>query len=421
MPTEEGVSSSDESTHSEGESDVSLGFSADSTSESHAESESGSEATLSSASASESEEDEAEAAHDEQVISISGSYRSLKAGVIRAGVAADSAKIGNLREGEVFEALAAQKVDGGQLRIRMAKGWVSLTAKSGKPLCVAETSVQQLLSTVPLLQHLGDGEKARIADVLEAEEFGPGHPIVVAGELGSVMYFLEQGAAEAEKQGQTVMTYGPGDFFGELALLKDEPRRATVRATGLDGARCLKLGRAAFDDIAIGCAAILEQRQHLYAQSGKEAGEGLAGSASSESLASLVSSVSSNDSTGVEGSSENEIEPEDENDSASVHQHAQPELEPEPEREPEVQPSALELGDSERQPDYKTEISPATHSDRNSTARPKVDTQAKSAPAVTAPSTYMVLASATVRAGPDAVSEKVGEHSKGDIIEVVQE
>eukprot|EP01043_Picozoa_sp_COSAG02_P103106 COSAG02_NODE_39122_length_420_cov_5.034268_1_plen_135_part_10 len=34
---------------------------------------------------------------------------------------------------------------------------------------------------------------------------------------------------------------------------------------------------------------------------------------------------------------------------------------------------------------------------------------------------YIVLASATVRAGPDAASEKVGEHSKGDIIEVVQE
>ena len=152
MAEADGSGSSDELTHFESESDVSLGF----TSESESESED--EPTLSGASDGGREDDAVEAPGDESV-SISGSYRSLKAGVIRAGVSAESAKIGNLREGEVFEALEARTVDGGQLRIRMARGWVSLTAKSGKPLCVAETSVQQLLSTVPLLQHLEDSEK----------------------------------------------------------------------------------------------------------------------------------------------------------------------------------------------------------------------------------------------------------------------
>eukprot|EP01046_Picozoa_sp_COSAG06_P067504 COSAG06_NODE_17530_length_936_cov_0.783751_1_plen_197_part_10 len=196
--SDEDSSSDDESTHSESSDEVSLGFTSESSSE---------------ASSDEASEGEDEAA-DNADVPISGSYRSLKQGVIRAGAATDSAKIGNLQEGEVFEALQAVNVDDGQLRVRMARGWVSLTAKSGRPLCVAETSVQQLLSTVPLLQHLEEPVRARIADVLEAEEFQRGHPIVSSGELGSVMYFLEQGAAEAEKDGQTVMTYGPGDFFG---------------------------------------------------------------------------------------------------------------------------------------------------------------------------------------------------------------
>ena len=130
----------------------------------------------------------------------------------------------------------------GALRVRMAEGWVSMTAKSGKPLCVEEAAVQLLLSKVPLLQNLDEKERARVADVLEGEEVEPNMPIVVAGDPGEYMYFLEKGEAKADVKGEVVMRYARGDYFGELALLTDQPRKATV-TSGPDGARCLKLGR----------------------------------------------------------------------------------------------------------------------------------------------------------------------------------
>ena len=191
------------------------------------------------------------------------SIRALKAGVIRAGVEPDSAKVGNLLAGEVFEILEEGTTSTGQQRIRMSRGWVSMTAKSGKPLCVDEAAVQLLLSKVPLLQNLDEKERARVADVLEGEEIEPNHPIVVAGEPGEHMYFLEKGDAVAEVKGETVMRYSRGDYFGELALLTDQPRKATV-TSGAEGARCLKLGRASFNEFAEKCAAILEQRKAMY-------------------------------------------------------------------------------------------------------------------------------------------------------------
>ena len=160
--------------------------------------------------------------------------------------------------------------------------------------------MQLFLSTVPLFAHLEAADRAKIAVLLEAVEVKPGLPIVNQGDTGDAMYFLERGAAQAEVSGKgTVMHYGAGDFFGELALMQNQPRMATVRAAGevclppfhhsprhappllmwltqrvcaQDGARCLKLVRESFDTIAEGCAAILDQRAKLYAQSGEGGG-----------------------------------------------------------------------------------------------------------------------------------------------------
>ena len=60
-------------------------------------------------------------------------YKALAGGVIRSGAALDSAKVGNLREGEVIGVTAKQMVSG-STRVKFDRGWTSVLAKSGKTL-----------------------------------------------------------------------------------------------------------------------------------------------------------------------------------------------------------------------------------------------------------------------------------------------
>ena len=59
------------------------------------------------------------------------SIRALQAGVIRAGVELDSEAVGKLGIGEVFEVLEEATTSDGNSRLRMERGWVSMTARSG--------------------------------------------------------------------------------------------------------------------------------------------------------------------------------------------------------------------------------------------------------------------------------------------------
>lgn len=100
---------------------------------------------------------------------------------------------------------------------------------------------------VPLMHDLSRGVLEQIALGMRRGAVHPGEDIIHVGEPGEAMYFLEAGSADAFVRDVSVFSYmDTGKFFGELALLTDEPRKATVRA-GVAGATVWKLDRAIFE------------------------------------------------------------------------------------------------------------------------------------------------------------------------------
>lgn len=91
---------------------------------------------------------------------------------------------------------------------------------------------ESFLEEVPLLSTLTAYERSKIADALETVKYPAGSLIIREGDVGDKFYILESGSAEALKRGnnQALKTYGKGDYFGELALLEDKPRAASVQA-----------------------------------------------------------------------------------------------------------------------------------------------------------------------------------------------
>ncbi|KAF5847578.1 hypothetical protein GGP41_000275 [Bipolaris sorokiniana] len=86
------------------------------------------------------------------------------------------------------------------------------------------------LEEVPLLSTLTPYERSKIADALETKKYPPGTTIIQEGDVGESFFLLEAGEAEVFKRGidGPVNQYQKGDYFGELALLNDAPRAASV-------------------------------------------------------------------------------------------------------------------------------------------------------------------------------------------------
>jgi cAMP-dependent protein kinase regulator len=105
---------------------------------------------------------------------------------------------------------------------------------------------EAFLEEVPLLASLKPYERSKIADALDTIKFPTGETIIREGDPGDSFYLLEIGEAEAFKSGVdgAVKAYSRGDYFGELALLDDKPRAASVVAK--TDVKVARLGRDGF-------------------------------------------------------------------------------------------------------------------------------------------------------------------------------
>jgi CRP-like cAMP-binding protein len=102
----------------------------------------------------------------------------------------------------------------------------------------------ELRSLAPFA-HLAPGQLAELLDLGEWVNVPPGEAVVRQGEPGDAFYAVASGQVEVVEDDRMVNVLGPGSYFGEVALLLDVPRTATVRAR--TAVRAYRLERAGFD------------------------------------------------------------------------------------------------------------------------------------------------------------------------------
>ncbi|MDP9327216.1 MAG: cyclic nucleotide-binding domain-containing protein [Actinomycetota bacterium] len=87
------------------------------------------------------------------------------------------------------------------------------------------------LNQVPLFAGLSKRERERVARWADEIDEPAGYLLVNQGNFAHEFFVLLEGTVEVSKDGEHLADLGPGDFFGEIALVGHERRTATVRAT----------------------------------------------------------------------------------------------------------------------------------------------------------------------------------------------
>ena len=87
-----------------------------------------------------------------------------------------------------------------------------------------------LLKRVPIFQGLDNRELERIAGSMKQRTFRAGDTVTTEGQSGVGFFVIEDGEARVTIHGDERRRLGPGDYFGEVALLTDRPRTATITA-----------------------------------------------------------------------------------------------------------------------------------------------------------------------------------------------
>ena len=137
----------------------------------------------------------------------------------------------------------------------------------------ADLGARTALAALPFFRDLEGRELDAIAARLQARRYEAGDVVVQAGESGGGYYLIRDGAADVTlPDGRFVRTLGPGDGFGELALIFGVPRTATVTAKGT-----LAVGVLGRSDFAALVTASGETMGEFRSRTGHYVGAGLGG------------------------------------------------------------------------------------------------------------------------------------------------
>jgi len=96
--------------------------------------------------------------------------------------------------------------------------------------CAVAGASAETLKKVPLFAGLDDRELGQIADSLHERRFSAGDTVTQQGAGGAGFFVVDEGTASVSVDGEPRRTIGPGDYFGEIALLTGSERTATIIA-----------------------------------------------------------------------------------------------------------------------------------------------------------------------------------------------
>jgi putative ABC transport system ATP-binding protein len=105
-------------------------------------------------------------------------------------------------------------------------------------------TICEFLKKIELFKHLTPVEIANVAEHMQRRRYAAGETVMRQGEVGEEVFLILDGAAsvhvrDADEPEHEIAKLGVGDIFGEMALLTNEPRNATVRAVGELQTYCL--------------------------------------------------------------------------------------------------------------------------------------------------------------------------------------
>lgn len=104
---------------------------------------------------------------------------------------------------------------------------------------------EEFLKDVKILSDLSPYQRSKLADALHTEVYPPNSTIVEEGAVGENFYLIESGTAEIYKNNEGFIgSISKGDYFGEIALLNDLPRQASVKAKST--VKVATLGKSGF-------------------------------------------------------------------------------------------------------------------------------------------------------------------------------
>jgi CRP-like cAMP-binding protein len=100
---------------------------------------------------------------------------------------------------------------------------------------------EDMLKSVPIFSELSKKDLGRLGKLMVPRPVKAGEAVIEENDQAAGFFVVSSGKLEAIKGGQQLATYGPGDFFGEMALFEGFPRSATVRA--IEDSECLAMTR----------------------------------------------------------------------------------------------------------------------------------------------------------------------------------